>query len=472
LHFTIAPHDEFLLLQVVMMRRNPRRSVGAYNHDDKTGDVLPACTQRKRKAPVKKTTIPQTDLDLDASGNSSPTLAEIDSETHHLFPEEARVTTKSRKRTSPSQGTDDRADRFNTGAFAVLGPASDELPAKRRRYATDSSHLDRFVNKERERRSEAFRKFDQLTRHGLVRGESDHFKPILAVPDVDPKEDKRRRKAAQKLIDQYVYESSGDEVPVDSSPRRSRAKPRKNRLVALKQALTKLEQPPGYVEVDSHAACVSPVDIGRHVQQSADGSDEDGVQPDQPQPKRVRSKGFAVQQAYFNVLAVREEDSRSTRKFQRAMKDPQHPDFGISFLNAVDLAMAEEKKTRQLVAQEELWGSDDPESEASTIILPTAKRQAVGKLKRAGVAPVPKSEPQTLHSSHNDTSTEPKFTQTEYNLARASGFDFHDTVLVKMFNKVMQQDDPSRPIRSQASLLEVCRMGPTEYFGENVAIES
>jgi hypothetical protein len=30
--------------------------------------------------------------------------------------------------------------------------------------------------------------------------ESDHFKPILAVPDIDLKEDERRRKAAQKLL--------------------------------------------------------------------------------------------------------------------------------------------------------------------------------------------------------------------------------------------------------------------------------
>jgi hypothetical protein len=379
------------------MRRNLRRSVGANNHDNKTGDVLPACTQRKRKAPVRKTTVRQIDLDLDASGNSTPTLAEIDSETHAIFPEEAWSGTKSRKRAAPSKQNDDRADVFDTGAFAVLGPASDELPAKRRRYATDSSHLDKFVNKERERRSEAFRKSDQLTRYGLVWGESDHFKPVLAVPDVDLKEDERRRKAAQKLVDQYVYESSGDEEPIKSPPKRSRAKPKENRLVALKQALTMLERPPGHVEVESHAAFVNSKDNGSNVKQSATDSNDDSVQSHQPQPKRQLPRGFATQQALLNMIAIREEDSQRTRDFQRAMKDPQHPDFGTSFLNAVDLAIAEEKKTRHLVAQADSWGSDGNESEASTIIIPTTKRQ-----KRADLASLAKPSSQPSHSSDSE----------------------------------------------------------------------
>jgi hypothetical protein len=147
------------------------------------------------------------------------------------------------------------------------------------------------------------------------------------------------------------------------------------------------------------------------------------------------------------------------------MKNPQHPDFGMSFLKAADLAMAEEKKTRHYVAQEELWGSDDNESEASTIIVPTTKQQ-----ERAGLAPLAKSSSQTSHSSDSEISMESRFTRNEYGLARASGFDFHDTHLVDMFNKVMRQDDPSRPIRSQAILLEVCRTGPAEYFGEDVVI--
>jgi hypothetical protein len=147
------------------MRRNPRRAVGLIKPQNE------ASTRRKRQAPVEKTTVRQTDLDLDASGNSSPTFAEINSETHPIFPEEAWSGPKSRKRAVPYRQNDDRADIFNIGVFAVWGPALDELPAKRRRYATDSSHLDNFVNKERERRSEASRKSDQLTRHSLVWGE-------------------------------------------------------------------------------------------------------------------------------------------------------------------------------------------------------------------------------------------------------------------------------------------------------------
>jgi hypothetical protein len=55
------------------------------------------------------------------------------------------------------------------------------------------------------------------------------------------------------------------------------------------------------------------------------------------------------------------------------MSDSQHPDFGTSCLNAVDLAIAEKKVARHVVAQEELWGSDDNEAEASTNVLPAAK---------------------------------------------------------------------------------------------------
>jgi hypothetical protein len=165
------------------------------------------------------------------------------------------------------------------------------------------------------------------------------------------------------------------------------------------------------------------------------------------------------------MMATREEDSRQTRNFQRAMKNPQHPDFGMSFVNAVDLAIAEKKVARHMVAQEDSWGSNDNESEASTIVVPTTKQQ-----KRAGLAPLAKPSSQTSHSSDSETSTDPRLTRNEYSLARASGFDFHDTNLVDMFSKVLRQDDPSRPIRSQASLLEVCRMGAEKYFDEKLAI--
>jgi hypothetical protein len=338
------------------MRRNPRRAVGVINPKIEADAALPASTRRKRQPPVKKTTAQQTDLDLDTSSTTDPTIAEIDEEANHISPEEAWFGIKSRKRTAPSQRVGDRADKFNTGAFAVWGPASDELPLKCRRYATDSPHLEKFVNKEGERRSEAFRKFAQLTRHGLVRSQ-------------------------------------------------------------------------------------------------------------QPRPKRQSWRGFATQQALLNMMATREEDSRQTRNFQRAMKNPQHPDFGMSFVNAVDLAIAEKKVARHMVAQEDSWGSNDNESEASTIVVPTTKQQ-----KRAGLAPLAKPSSQTSHSSDSETSTDPRLTRNEYSLARASGFDFHDTNLVDMFSKVLRQDDPSRPIRSQASLLEVCRMGAEEYFDEKLAI--
>jgi hypothetical protein len=73
------------------------------------------------------------------------------------------------------------------------------------------------------------------------------------------------------------------------------------------------------------------------------------------------------------MSATDEKNSRSTRNFRRAMSDSQHPDFGTSCLNAVDLAIAEKKVARHVVAQEELWGSDDNEAEASTNVLPAAK---------------------------------------------------------------------------------------------------
>ena len=52
-------------------------------------------------------------------------------------------------------------------------------------------------------------------------------------------------------------------------------------------------------------------------------------------------------------------------------------------------------------------------------------------------------------------------------LIREREFDFTDMQLVEGFNRELQELEPSRPYRSQKSLLEVSNMTSDEYYGTN-----
>lgn len=59
------------------------------------------------------------------------------------------------------------------------------------------------------------------------------------------------------------------------------------------------------------------------------------------------------------------EDLRPNPRFQKAMRDPGHPDFGLSFSAAVELAMAKEKEALTLVATHEYWAADGDDAEGA-----------------------------------------------------------------------------------------------------------
>lgn len=172
-----------------------------------------------------------------------PTIAEIDAETHHILPEKSWFGPEFQNRAAPWEESYSEADTHHTGAFTVWGPETVDLPEESRPYATDASRLDRNITKEEERRARAMLKGDQLVRHGLVVGDHDHLRPLLALPDISHKEEERRKQTGQRLVDRYVYESSEDDAAASQPPNDSRKKPKKGRLVKLKQALAKLDIP-------------------------------------------------------------------------------------------------------------------------------------------------------------------------------------------------------------------------------------
>jgi hypothetical protein len=144
-------------------------------------------------------------LDNPSQAASRSTIAVIDAETRHVLPEESW---------SGHAALDEHdiplVDIYRTGAFTVWVPGWQGLPAESRPYSTDKLELSVQNAEEEERRMAAAMKFDQLLRHGLVVGDRDDVRPLLAMPKVSHKEQERRKRVAQKLVDDYVYESSED----------------------------------------------------------------------------------------------------------------------------------------------------------------------------------------------------------------------------------------------------------------------
>lgn len=343
-----------------------------------------------------------------------PTIAEIDAETHHILPEESRFGLEFKNRAAPWKESYSGADTHATGAFTVWGPETVDLPEESRPYATDASRLDSNIVKEEERQARAMSKGSQLIRHGLVVDHHHHLRPLLALPNVSHKEQERRRQNAQRLIDQYVYESSEDDAAASQPPNESRKKPKKGRLVKLTQALAKLEIP---------------------------------------------------------VVSNEQDEPRPTLGFQKAMRNPSHPDFGMDFTAALRLAMAEEKKAHISTKPDKVWDSDDDGSD--TTVLAARRRGTSVRLGQATRAPRARPRPRSRRhsSSRAEINGQRKYDVVEHTVAKASemgGLDFRDERLVDIFNGIMQQDNPRRPIRSQASLLAISYTDPLEYFGEDL----
>jgi len=368
-----------------------------------------------------------------------PTIAEIDAETHHILPEESWFGLEFQNRAAPWEESYSGADTHTTGAFTVWGPGTVDLPEESRPYATDASRLDGNIAKEEEKRGRAMSKGSQLIRHGLVEGDHDHLRPLLALPDVSHKEQERRKQTAQRLVEQYVYESSEDDAAASQPPNDARKKLKKGKLVKLKQALAKVEMPTEGSQAGQQIPITTPCVEGLRTS-SKDITDEEG-------------------------------ESLPTLGSQKAMQNPSHPDFGMGFTAALGLAMAKEKKAHVLTMPEKVWDSDDDGSD--TTVLAAPRRGTSVRLGQATRAPLARSRPQRRRQSFSraEINGQRKYDIVEYTVAKASemgGLDFRDERLVDIFNGIMQRDNPRRPIRSQASLLAISYTDPAEYFGEDL----
>jgi hypothetical protein len=365
-------------------------------------------------------------------------FAKIDAATHHILPEESWFGAEFDSRAAPWEQHYSQADTHSTGAFTVWGPGTVDVPEEDRPYATDASRLDDNVAKGEERQVKARGKFDQLVRHGLVVGDRDRMRPLLALPSVSDREQERRKHTAQRLVDQYVYESSEDDATASQLLNVPRKKPKKGRLIRLQEALAKLEMPSEGSQAGQHGPLTTPIVDNR--------------------------------MAISSVVADEEEDSLPTLGFQKAMRKPSHPDFGMDFTTALRLAMAKEKKAHVMTVPETVWDSDDGQSD--TIVLAAPRRNTGVRLGHAAPA---RPKPQTRHHSFSraEINAQRKFDIVEYTVAKASemgGLDFRDERLVDIFNGIMQRDNPRRPIRTQASLLAISYTDPMDYLGEDLQI--
>lgn len=399
--------------------------------------------KRARDALVKAVDRQDDGHQLSASMRPPPrplsTIARIDAETHHILPEESWFGAEFDNRAAPWEQKYFGADTHRTGAFTVWGPGTVDLPDENRPYATDASRLDGHMAKGEERQARAMRKFDQLVRHGLVVGDHDQLRPLLALPDVSGREQERRRQTAQRLVDQYVYESSEDDATALCPLIDARKKPKKGRLRKLKEALAKLEMAPGGLQTSQDVLLASP-DIDKEMTDT-------------------------------NAVIDGEVCSLRTLEFQKAVRNPSHPDFGMDFTAALRLAMGKEKKAHVSAMPDHSWDSDDGDSDTSAVA--ATRSNTVVRSEQDTRAPLARPRPHTGRHSFNRAgiSAQQKFDIIEYTVAKASelgGLDFRDERLVNIFNGIMQQDNPRRPIRTQANLLAISYTDPNEYFGEDL----
>ena len=367
----------------------------------------------------------------------SSTFARIDAQTRHILPEESWFGAEFDNRAAPWEQHFSRADTHSTGAFTVWGPGAVDVPEEDRPYATDASRLESNIATGEEKQAMAVRKFEQLVRHGLVVGDHDRLRPLLALSNVSDREQERRKQTAQRLVDQYVYESSEDDAAASHLLNDARKKPKKGRLMKLKEALAKLEMP------------------------------SEGSQAGQHNPLTI--PGIEERMNISSAVADEEVDSLPTLGFQKAMQNTSHPDFGMDFTAALRLAIAKEKKTHVLAAPE-IWDLDDGDS--VTIVHAPPRRNTGIRPEHVALA---RPRPQTRRHSFSRTEigAQRKFDIVEYTVAKASemgGLDFRDERLVDIFNGIMQRDNPRRPIRTQASLLAISYTDPMEYFGEDLEV--
>ena len=290
--------------------------------------------------------------------------SQLDAEAHHIVPEEAWYGAELQKRAP--KGATIPEDFWNTGAFTMQEPNLESEPRLQGKAAqvlthpTNSSKLDAYLANESKQRETAAAKAIQLIRNGLVTHNT--LTPILALPDVIAKEQKRRRTVAQRLVQNYEYESSGDEAEDLLMGRQSAPKVK---FTQLKHALGRLEQPPAAPKVAAPATRGTRKSLKRKATEATSDSEE------QQPSKRFKLNDDRSSKAQLqSTLAVDPEaddaDSFQQRslEFQRVMRDPSHPDCGVSFSEALELAMAKERKAGTLAATHDHWVTEEDYAEA------------------------------------------------------------------------------------------------------------
>jgi hypothetical protein len=80
--------------------------------------------------------------------------------------------------------------------------------------------------------------------------------------------------------------------------------------------------------------------------------------------------GIEKNRANPSVVNDGKDGSLPTLGFQKAMRNPSHPDFGMDFTSALGLAMAKEKKAHVLAARDNHWLTDDGDSDTIALAAP------------------------------------------------------------------------------------------------------
>lgn len=354
-------------------------------------------------------------------------VKEIDRTTRHILPEE---TWFGEEREQCIRGINGM-DLFNTGAFAIHGPQVSELPAPNKQYETDLSLMDIYIAEQTQIRANAAAKAAQLLRHGLAYGEGERMVPILAMPNVNPREYGRRKWVARKLIDEYEYEASS---PEDDEVDRLEVSESgwEGRFPALQKALARLEQPPQQNRLHESGA-------KRGDTESPETPDEQGTidhANDENRPSRTHDSMSLASVSPFPAPDV-----------TTARRQYGHPDFDLSFTEALNIAMAEERKIR--APKRESGSAETTEEEES--IGPTSK--PIASQKRNDSTRTTTDTPTTpLHATRIDVRP---YTAIERYMARTLRKRWEGDELAAEYNALIQSAHPYLPVRSAETLMMI-----------------
>lgn len=355
-------------------------------------------------------------------------VKEIDRTTRHIVPEETWFGEEREQRIRGINGT----DLFNTGAFAIHRPNVSELSAPNKQYETDLSLMDTYIAEQTEVRANAAAKAAQLLRHGLAYGNGERMVPILAIPNVNPREYGRRKRAAGRLIDEYEYEASS---PEDDEEDRSEGSEGgwEGRFPALRKALARLEQPPKQTRLHESASA------RWKGTESPEESDEQGTID--------RSKKENLPSRAHDSMSLALISSFSAPDATTARRQYGHPDFGLSFWEALNIAMAEERKSRAPKGESSSGESTKEEGSIRSTLRPIASQ------KRNDFKSTAIDTPRTpLRVTRVDIRP---YTAIERYMAQTLRRRWQGDELAAEYNALIQSAHPYLPVRSAETLMRI-----------------